>query len=30
MRFSVSNWSTTEDDIDHSVSAIIRSYDDVR
>ena len=30
MRFSVSNWSTTEDDIDRSVSAIIRSYDDIR
>ena len=30
MRFSVSNWSTTEDDIDRSVSAIIGSYDDVR
>jgi glutamate/tyrosine decarboxylase-like PLP-dependent enzyme len=26
MRISVSNWSTTEDDIDHAASAIVRCY----
>jgi len=26
MRFSVSNWSTTEGDIDRSVDAIVRGY----
>jgi glutamate/tyrosine decarboxylase-like PLP-dependent enzyme len=30
MRISVSNWSTTEDDIDRSIDAIVRCYRDLR
>jgi glutamate/tyrosine decarboxylase-like PLP-dependent enzyme len=30
MRISVSNWSTTADDVDRSVAAILRCYDAVR
>ena len=30
MRISVSNWSTTEDDIDQSADAILRCYHEAR